>query len=171
MCHHSIDDLDSVQLASMLSMGLDDLSESGGEDRAAALGSLLDSVCVVTAGDSPQPRIMVLPDRYAENFAATGRRLADLVTDPGAPTPVLRAVKDFAKARARATNGADSDAATALYLAAIAAALVNHDATITSRPLPEMAEHFETFRDTPWCSGPLRTTFERAFLCCTRRHD
>lgn len=130
----------------------------------------------LTAGD-------VLRERLKEAFfhsgnttgsgpaGSTGRcfapRPCDLLVDRESDPAVLQALKNHAKMLARvATAESERDAATVLYYAAIANALVYHQQKITGHPYRTLADGFAKLAQEPWIPTVLRDLLSRARDLC-----
>jgi hypothetical protein len=107
----------------------------------------------------------------SEDLAAlSGSSLNDLLTDPQTKPTLLRQIKDYAKERGSASaNEVDRDVALAIYYAAIAAAMVNHKARISSHGPAHLAEAFRTLTRHEWVPQGLRLLFEEAMRHCEGR--
>jgi len=123
-----LDQASARQLATLFACGDEPLSAAAGAaaDRLAA---------VLNAIDEP-PLTALLQHSSA-------RTLADALLSPQTNLATLTAIKDYAKhGRANIGHALHGDAGAALYFLAIAAALVHHGATITTRSAREQQQGF-----------------------------
>jgi len=101
-----------------------------------------------------------------------GRTLGEVLLDPGVELATLGVLKDYGKALARRREeGARCAAATALYYAAIAAALVAHGERITQHSYEKLEGAFARLAAKPWMAPSVKTLFDRAGLICLRERE
>ena len=112
----------------------------------------------------PEPLAVVL-----EQFKPlAGCCVGDLLFDPDADPSVIWQIKDSYKERARSASGTlERDAATVIYYAAIANALLFHEALlrddkITTFSNEELHKHFSRLLDIPWLTPDLVGLFKKA---------
>lgn len=113
----------------------------------------------------PEPLNFVL-----EQFRPlTGCSVGDLLFDPNADPSVVWHIKDRCKERAQSCSSElEREAATVIYYAAIANALLFHeeshlpDGKITTFSHAELSEHFSRLRNIPWLTSDLVGLFKKA---------
>jgi hypothetical protein len=112
--------------------------------------------------------------KTVDQFARIGqeplRTFGDLLVHPSPPLKLLCLVKEFAKVRRTRKHAAyPAEAATALYYAAIALALLRHGAQITQLKPDELRQGFEWARDLNWLDEPTRQIFCQAMEALSSR--
>jgi hypothetical protein len=99
-----------------------------------------------------------------------GRTLGEVLLDPGAEAAAVGLLKDYGKALARRREpGASHAAATALYYAAIAAALAARGEKITQHSYGKLEGAFAKLAAKPWMPPALKALFDRAGALCQER--
>jgi len=96
--------------------------------------------------------------------------IGQLLLDPETPLPTLQEVKDHGKRLSRAPGSAvDRAAATTIYFAAIASAMLFHDRKITGFAHARLSDHFGTLAEKRWMAPRLARHFAAARdLCCRK---
>ena len=99
---------------------------------------------------------------------SVGRALLDADT----PLEILQKIKDYGKKLALARKSeAEHAAATTVYFAAIASALLFHGNRITSYSYRALAEHFGTLTGKRWMDPKLARHFAKARRKCRRKAE
>lgn len=94
----------------------------------------------------------------------------DLLLDPQAGMPVLRAIKDYTKRlSATVTSGSETLITTTIYYAAIAAALVHRGERITKYSWENLTERFSRLAQRVWIDEEIRCLFTRAAEYCREK--
>lgn len=94
----------------------------------------------------------------------------ELLADPQADVAAFRTLKNYAKALARRSRCFAAEATTtALYYAAIAAALVHRDARITRHGYDAVERYLEQMTKQPWLPADLKVLFRKAGDLCRQR--
>ncbi|MFO7898728.1 MAG: hypothetical protein R6V58_06670 [Planctomycetota bacterium] len=145
-------DLTPRQLADLLGMA----REAAAPDSPAdALEALLGAPISADPA-SPAAPPAVLGRACDELRPHAGRRIGDVLTGGDADLAALTTLKDYGKALVGlAELEAHRAAATALYYAAIAAALVLHGERISRYDLGELCEGFAALEAKPWLPPEL----------------
>ena len=105
-----------------------------------------------------------------EVLAAAGRTMSDLLLDSRTDLAVLKTLKDYGKELARRGQpGMKQAAATAIYYAVIASALVFHGHKITKYSYRSLQEAYAELEQKPWVSSGLKDLFRRALAVCRQR--
>ncbi len=100
----------------------------------------------------------------------TGATVEAMLFDRGTPVAALRALKDDSKALAGARGlEADRAAATAVYYAAIASALVFHHHKITAHAYAHLHEGLSTLGSKAWVPDAMKDLFAKAREICRNR--
>jgi len=154
--------LSASQLAEMLAIGSDGNGTGEGtverrtrsEEMQRMLGLKVNAAGL--GGDS----ITAVLGRPCDELAGIQGTLEDLLLADTTGLPVLKVLKDYAKAVARRGRvGARHAAATAIYYAAIANALVHDDRKISGHSYEKLREGFETLRRKTWIPCELKKLF------------
>ena len=161
------------QLARLLALGL---QSNDAEDDLLATGPPGEPLLKMLAGKLPlDPAIpdslpAVLNRPCDEVLPAAGRTITDLLLDSKTDLSVIKAVKDYAKELAR-RGGTDAQeaAATAIYYAAIASALVFHGHKITQHSYEKLHKAYAELGEKPWGSSELKDLFRKAREVCHQR--
>ena len=105
-----------------------------------------------------------------EVFAISGQSMNDLLLDCSTDLAVIKTLKDYAKELVRrGGRGMKQAAATAIYYAAIASALVFHRCKITKYPYPKLQEAYAELRQKSWVPLELKDLFQKAHALCKQR--
>lgn len=121
---------------------------------------------------SPDSLPVVLGRPCNELLFNLGRTMGEVLLDESVQLPAIVALKDYGKALARCGEpGPKHAAATVLYYAAIAAALVGHGEKITQHRYEKLDGAFAKLAREPWVPGPLRGLLERARAACKERQS
>jgi hypothetical protein len=93
--------------------------------------------------------------------------MIDLLLAPGTELAVVKCLKEYGKWLVRQATGKEERAAgTAIYYAAIAAAIVFHQERITELPSATLRESFAEMLKEPWIPQELKDLFHRARGAC-----
>ena len=106
--------------------------------------------------------------RMCQELAPLAERpLGDVLLDPTTDLGVIETLKEYGKnlSSRQATDAAHAVAVT-LYFAAIASALVHHDAKITQYSYEHLAGSFEMLTKKDWMTPELGELFSQAWLAC-----
>jgi hypothetical protein len=100
----------------------------------------------------------------------TGSRIEEILLDSKTDLAVIKALKDYYK---KLVHGADSEqkqmAATVIYYAAIASALVFHRQKITNLSYHKLEKAYTDLEKEPWAPSELKDLFSRARAVCQQR--
>jgi hypothetical protein len=92
--------------------------------------------------------------------------------DAGTPLEVFQKIKDYGKKLALANESeAEHAAATTIYFAAIASAILFHGKRITSYSYRALAGHFGTLAEKRWMDPKLARHFAKARKKCRRKGE
>ncbi len=158
------------RLSRILAMGL---KNGDGQDDAevnrapvqALQGMLSRKVTLDAAEPESLPAILNRP--CDELSAITGRTISELLLDSETDLAVIKTLKDYGKELVRrGAPEARVSAATAIYYAAIASALVFHGHKITRHSYPRLREAYVKLEQEPWMSHELKDLFRRARAVC-----
>ena len=109
-----------------------------------------------------------LPD--GSRAGTMGRAVKDVLFAPDTDLVVIKSIKDHYKERvAAARTKAESDAATALYYAAIGAGLVCYDRRLSSYSYQDLARSFAVLVQKEWIGKDLCDLFEKARQVCDKK--
>ena len=100
---------------------------------------------------------------------AAGRSIGELLADRRTDLATITAIKDYGKGLVHG-RGEESAlaAATAVYYAAIAAALVHHGRKITSYSHVRLVESFDRLIGRPWLTAEIDRLFSDARRLCDK---
>jgi hypothetical protein len=158
------------QLARLLSMGLKttDRKKGGGSNPTAAQ-VLKDILSGELPLDPSQPDSLptVLNWPPDQVLAAAGSSMSDLLLDSSTDLAVFKTLKEYAKGLIR-RGGPDAKqaAATVIYYAAIAGALVFHNRRVTDHSYEKLHGAYEKLVRKPWIPDELKDLFKRARIIC-----
>lgn len=113
------------------------------------------------------------PDPAVDKPATPGApsTFRELLSQPNPPIELLRRAKDFAKIRRNQPElGLPVEIATAIYFAAIAAALVHLGTRISELSDPHLVDGFDWCRKRPWMDGALRSLMDAAATRVAQLH-
>lgn len=150
MANERIEGLESSRLARLLAIGSDEkVAADGGRvspSTEAVLREVLAGEAAPVAGAGPVGRLLL---------------------DPATDLATLQTLKDYGKAMVRrSASEAERAAGTAVYYAAIAAAVVFHATRITRHSYPHLAEGLVKLDAKPWLPQDLRDLFAKARAIC-----
>lgn len=167
----SLSQLGPDRLALLIRVGLEcDLS---GEPRDESVAALLRAKLAgelpldVSLADS-LPAVLGLPCEGLRRYR--GHSTAELLSNPRVEVNVLTTLKDYAKELVKRSRSEVTTAvATALYYAAIAAAMVFHEVKITRHGYSHLERSFAALLDKPWLTADLQTLLAGARRVCTMK--
>jgi len=165
--------LNIKQSTSLLRLGL-----GGGENKmdCAAANPRADFLADVLSSRMPaDPALLeslpaVLRSLSEQLESISGLPLGELLLDPQTKIAVLRRIKDFAKDMG--TSAGDEcrrDVALAVYYAAIAGAIVNHNVKISQHAYDKLEQSFEKLAGHGWVSPGLSRLFRDAKQYCAEK--
>jgi len=159
------------RLARLLALGVQHGSNNpgGGRTPAGVLQEILDTQLPL---DSTLPNSLaaVLNWTSDEVLSAGGRTIRELLLDPETHLVVIKTLKDYGKGLVRrAGPNAKETAATVIYYAAIASALVFHGRRITQHSYRTLYEAYTELRRRSWVPSELKDLFEKARRICRER--
>ena len=139
------------------------------KNRASVLLDVLESKLPVNPAllESLPPVLQALSE---ELKSVSGLPLGDLLQGSRTKIAVIRRIKDFAKELGNsAKDKIERDVALAVYFAAIADALIFHDARISQYSYEQLAQSFETLSEHDWITPSLEILYREAHKYCTRK--
>ena len=99
-----------------------------------------------------------------------GESFGNLLKNPKTDLLVIGKIKDYSKKLAMsARSEAEHDAATAIYFAAIASALVFHDRKITTYSYKSLDESFSKLINETWIAKDISELFSKACKVCNQK--
>ncbi len=99
-----------------------------------------------------------------------GEPFGNLLKEPKTDILVIRKIKDYSKKLVTsAKSEAEHDAATAIYFAAIASALLFHDRKITTFSYKSLDESFSKLINEKWIAKDIAELFSRACRACRQK--
>lgn len=102
--------------------------------------------------------------------SVSGLPLGDLLQNPQTKTTLIRRIKDFAKESGVSANDEiERDVALAIYFAAIACALLFHNAKISEYSYKELEQSFKTLSKHDWLPPNLSRHFKKARRYCSKK--
>jgi hypothetical protein len=100
----------------------------------------------------------------------SGLPLDKLLQDPQTNIEILKSIKDYAKQLGTtASDDIERDAAFAVYMAAIATALVFHNVKISQYSYRHLEQSFEKLCKNDWLSSELYGLFQKAIDYCSSK--
>ena len=165
--------LSPEKLARFLAIGLENSSNQDGshlEDTSdqALLHILNARLSEVSSISDSLPAILDrLPDKA---FPDPEQTMGAALVDRRTPLALIEALKDHCKSLVRqAPRGDEQAAASAVYYAAIANALVFQKHKITQHSYEKLQKAFVVLEQKPWIPSDLKDLFERAKAACQER--
>ena len=161
------------QIARLLAIGLEtaDDEDDLGDSRTTAdiLRDMLESkLCLDPTIPDSLPAVLNRP--CDSLLPAASQTLQNLLLNSETGLAVIKTLKDYGKELARSGKGeAKQAAATAIYYAAIASALVFHRKRITQHSYAKLQEAFTDFMGKRWVPSDLKDLFEKAEAACQER--
>ena len=159
-------DLEPGQLADLLGITFDALSNEGNNAATDANARLLDAQLVgILALDTSVldnlPTVVGQLDK--DIFGGGGETLGKVLTNAASDMETIKKIKRYAKAISSNRNsGAEHTVAVAVYYAAIANALAFHKAKITAHSYRLLKAEFKKLASEPWMSKELAAVFTEA---------
>jgi hypothetical protein len=99
-----------------------------------------------------------------------GEQFKKVLKDPQTDILVIRKIKDYSKRFVTsARSEAEHDAATVIYFAAIASALLFHDIKITKFSYKTLDESFSKLIGEKWINADIAELFSQARLVCRKK--
>ena len=164
----SLFQLRSEQLAGLLGTGapFGRTREARTQDIAQRLHATLDGEIPLN-GTVPEslPSVLRLP--CTELHYCRGLTLVQVLLRANTDVAALRILKDYAKELVRRSRSEEPKAvATAVYFAAIAAAMVFHNEKITGHSHEELGRFLSSLLKKPWLPADLKCLLEKAEEAC-----
>ena len=160
------------QLARVLAVGLDGWGGSDPRRSGLAPREILGEMLArkITSELATSDSLHALRDEMPDFGDST---LGELLRDTKADIAVIETLKNHAKKLVRRSNcEAEHAAATAIYYAGIAAAIVFHERKITRYSYGKLDQAFENLTEKPWIPSELKDLFAAARdLCNQRKHQ
>jgi len=108
-------------------------------------------------------------DRYGKTV--TGRSLTELLLDPSSELDLYRTIKDYSKKIYQTTvSKGESSIVAAVYYAAIAGALVNHDTKVSDHSWQTLEDAFGELLAKVWMIPEIRDLLKKARHICETEH-
>jgi hypothetical protein len=99
-----------------------------------------------------------------------GKQFRKVLKDPQTDILVIKKIKDYSKKLVvSAKSEAEHDAATVIYFAAIASALLFHNTKITKFSHKTLDESFSKLINEKWINADIAELFSQAQLVCRRK--
>ena len=102
---------------------------------------------------------------------ASEESVRDLLTNPKTDVRQLRTIRDHFKKKSKCLDPETEHAATTIYYAAIAYALIAHDLKITKFSYKDLLNAFSLLVDTKWIPPALSGLFEKACEYCRSKPE
>jgi hypothetical protein len=116
---------------------------------------------------NPDSLPAVLNRSCDEFLSVADRTMGDLLLNPETDLVIIKSLKDYGKELVRrGGREAKQAAATTVYYAAIASALVFHREKITQHPYQKLHEAYAELRGKSWVSHQLKELFRKARVVC-----
>lgn len=165
--------LNAKQSTSLLRLGLDrnrdKKDHAAANTRADLLADTLGSRMPVDA-TLLESLPVVLRSLSEQLESVSGLPIGQLLFNSQTKTALLRRIKDYAKDMgASASDEQQRDVALAVYYAAIAAALVNHNVKISQHSYGKLEQSFEKLASHEWISPGLSRLFKDARQYCAKK--
>jgi hypothetical protein len=158
---------DPACLAALVDLAADDDIVWRGEELAGVLRHQLEAPIRVPMEPLAEPQELAA---HAQASGLLLRSYGDLLFHPHPPLPLLRMVKAFAKRCRLGRHGAlPREVATALYFAAVVAALLRCHRLITRLSRDGLLEGVNWALAQSWVNGPLRGLFEEGFAALAEK--
>jgi len=161
------------QLARLLAIGLEssdsqDNSPPSGRFAGVLQDMLHSKLSLDPAMTDAFPTVL---NRSCDELLPTaGRTTSDLLLDSKTDLGVIKTLKDYYKALVRRGGPeAKQAAATVIYYAAIASALVFHAHKITQHSHEKLQKAYAELEQKPWVLPELKDLFRRAKAACHQR--
>jgi len=105
-------------------------------------------------------------------LALSHRTISDLLLHPNTDLAVIKTLKDYGKELVRLRRReTEQAAATVIYYAAIASALVFHRQKITDHSYPKLRKAYAKLGETPWIPSRLKNLFRKAQALCAQHTE
>jgi hypothetical protein len=161
------------QMADLFAMGAEGPDPEAEKSDDETLRTLLQEQLTCTEPRGSLLRetlVMMLGSPEGEADPLKGKPLGEVLLSPLSDVDLLGAIKDCSKTLSCALDSRTETAlARTVYFAAIAAALVNHEAKITQNSGETLAESLTTLMEKRWMALQLVELFSQARQICRRR--
>jgi hypothetical protein len=112
----------------------------------------------------------ILQRLYQQLQPHVGETFGNLLKEPKTDILVIRKIKDYSKKLVTsAKSEAEHDAATTIYFAAIASALLFHDRKITTFSYKSLDESFSELINEKWIAKDIAGLFSKACRVCRQK--
>ena len=110
----------------------------------------------------------IIQSVYKELIPCTDKPLAELLTDPATDLQIIKHVKAYTKQKVKSSlSTSERDAATVVYYAAIAHALVHHHQRITDLSSENLNQSLSELILNDWLETSLIDLFKAAISKCS----
>lgn len=165
--------LSPERLARLLGIALDSDSEGGRDISAQTTAELLNARLdgMLPLDTTVVEELPAILGRLRKDLVPYGgKTLGTVLTDPKSNLAAIKKIREYAKKMAsRKTSGAERAVAVAIYYAAIACALLFHNAKITTHPYELLEASFNKLIGKPWMSPELAQLFAKASKLCRKK--
>ena len=119
---------------------------------------------------TPDSIPVILNRPCGELLPAAGRSMGDVLLDPSTDLAIIRTLKDCGKQLVRLSDTKSKQAAaTVIYYAAIASALVFHRQKISRHSYEKLNEAYARLHEKPWIGPKLKHLLKKAEEICEKR--
>ncbi len=163
------------QMAGLFAISSEDPDPAGAEAADEALAALLRDqlTCTESNGSLLLDTLVMMMDRVSDGpTSLAGRSLGEVLLNPESELGLLGAIKNCSKTLSCTLDSRTETAlARTLYFAALAGALVHHNAKITQLAYPTLAESLALLIEKQWMAPELVALFSQARRICLDRSD
>jgi hypothetical protein len=160
-------------LAKLLQMAKQNqLSQSNESEVTDISESLIDLLAVQLPVEDALAQSLpgIIQKIYKELPSLTERSLGQLLLDPATDLSIIKHIKSYTKAQAKAAvSTTEQEAATVAYYASLAHALVYYDTRITRLPFDALLENYNELIKNDWLEPGLMDLFKEAVGECKKQ--
>jgi hypothetical protein len=165
--------LSPERLARLLAIGLQSADDLNNLSTGRGPGEILMEMLTLELplGPAVPDSLPAVLNRPCDEMLGVARQtLRDLLLDSKTDLAVIKTLKDYGKKLVRRGGPeAKQAAATVIYYAAIASALVFHAHKITQHSCQTLREAYAELEQKPWVPPELKDLFRRAKAACHQR--
>ena len=165
--------LSSEKLALLLNIGSDISGNENDVDQKEKKAELLHDWLAATLPIDAvfiETLPTILQHLYRQLQLHTDESFGNLLNEPKTDILVVKKIKDYSKKLVSSSKSeAEHDAATAIYFAAIASALLFHDRKITTFSYKSLDESFSKLINEKWIAKDIAELFSRACRVCRQK--
>lgn len=170
--HSSTFGLKVDKLTELLRIGADEEQSSPAIDcNSCRTNQLRDALAKSIPLECPESVHPLLQQLCRELLPLSGQSQGEFLTNPKTELVTLEKIKSYHKfIAASSKNDIEKEISGVIYYAAIASALIYHNAKISQHSFEQLSNSFATLLEKEWIDPDICELFDRAIVICRSLH-